>query len=250
VTTRALDQDRWILIGLLGLATLAWGWTIAGARGGEMADMPGMAATPAVLDLAAFLAGWVAMMAAMMFPAIVPVVRLYALAASRGRAAPVPVFVAGYLIVWSAAGFPAWLAWRALRDPLAAGATWVAWIAAVVLLAAAAYQWTPLKTACLRHCRSPIGFFAQHGRAIGTAQGALRAGVVHGAFCLGCCWAFMTVLVAFGTMHLAWMAALAALILVEKTMPHGEPIGRVAGAAFAVLAALLLLRPSLLMTLT
>jgi predicted metal-binding membrane protein len=210
--------------------------------------MPGMATIPAALDFAAFLAGWVAMMAAMMFPAIVPVVRLYALAASRGRAAPVPVFVAGYIIVWSAAGFPAWAAWRALRGPLAEGATWTAWIAAAALLAAAAYQLTPLKTVCLRHCRSPIGFFAHHGRGIGTAHGAFRAGAIHGAYCLGCCWALMAVLVAFGTMHLAWMAALAALILAEKILPHGEAVGRVAALVFAGLALWLLFRPETITT--
>src|SRR5688500_1750298 len=194
--TRVVDHDRWILIGLLGLAAIAWGWTIAGARGGGMADMPGMAATPAALDLATFLAGWVAMMTAMMFPAIVPVVRLYALAASRGRAAPVPVFVAGFLTVWSAAGLPAWGAWIALRSPRAESATWSACFAAASLRAAPAYQLTPLKSVSLRHCRSPIGFFAHPGRGIGTVSGAFRAGAIHGTYCLGCCWALMAVLIA------------------------------------------------------
>jgi predicted metal-binding membrane protein len=246
---RTSGSDRWIFVCLLGLAVLAWSWTIVSTRPGNM-DMGSMGSASHALDLAAFLAGWVAMMTAMMFPAIVPVVRLYALATARGRAAPVPVFIAGYLTVWSAAGLPAWAAWRALRGPLAEGATWAAWIASAALLAAAVYQLTPLKTVCLRHCRSPIGFFAHHGRGIGTARGAFRAGTIHGGYCLGCCWALMVVLVAFGTMHLAWMAALALLILVEKTFPHGEAVGRLAAAGFAALALWLLVQPHAITTLS
>ena len=249
-TQAAVSRDRRIFAGLLAIAILAWGWSIAAARGDAMTGMSGMRSAPAALDLAAFLVGWVAMMAAMMFPALVPVVRFFALAAGRGLAVPVSVFIAGYLAVWSSAGIPGWLASRELREPLTAGTTGGAWVAAATLLAAAAYQLTPLKTACLRHCRSPIGFFAHHGRAIGRPAGAFRLGLIHGAYCLGCCWAFMAVLVAFGTMHLAWMAVLAAIILLEKTMPGGNAIGRTAAAVFAMLAMWLLVHPSAITNLT
>lgn len=225
-----------------------------------MADDMAMGASPAmgmdmgggreVLTIGAFLVAWLAMMTAMMFPAITPVVRLYGRAAAAGRVAPLPFFVAGYLAVWTSIGLPAYAAWRALMDPIADGRPWAGRLAGVVLLAAAVWQLTPLKTVCLRHCRSPISFFLRFGAKVSRPSGALRMGATHGLFCLGCCWALMAVLVALGTMNLAWMAALALLILVEKNAPAGERVARLAAIAFVGIGVTLLVQPEILTTLT
>ena len=210
-----------------------------------MAGMGGEAMT-----LGAFVLAWLAMMTAMMFPAISPVVKLYGRAAAAGRVAPLPFFVTGYIAVWTAIGLPAYFAWRALMDPIAEARPWAGRVAGVVLLAAAVWQLTPLKSVCLRHCRSPMSFFLRFGANVARSLGALRMGVTHGLFCLGCCWALMAVLVALGTMNLAWMAALALLILLEKNAPAGERIASVAAVGFVALGVLLLVRPETLTTLT
>jgi predicted metal-binding membrane protein len=190
------------------------------------------------------------MMAAMMFPAISPVVKLYGRAAAAGRVAPLPFFVLGYLVVWTSVGLPAYLAWRELMAPIAEGRAWVARLAGLVLLSAAVWQLTPVKSACLRHCRSPLSFFMRFGTAVTRPWGALRMGGTHGLYCLGCCWALMAVLVALGTMNLGWMLALALLILLEKNAPAGQRIAQAAAAVFAAIGVLLILHPETITTLT
>ena len=202
------------------------------------------------MSIGAFVVAWAAMMAAMMLPAALPAVRLYARVAQGGRSVPVAWFVAGYLGLWTALGVPAFAAWRALEAPLADGQAWAARAAGLALVAAAAWQLTPLKTACLRHCRSPLGFFLAAGDRLGRPLGAIRMGVRHGTYCLGCCWALFAVLVALGTMQLPWMVALTALIVAEKRHRHGRRIASVGAGAFAVLGAALLFEPSVLVHLT
>jgi predicted metal-binding membrane protein len=177
-------------------------------------------------------------------------VRLYARAADRGQAVPTPLFVAGYLLVWSAMGIPAYLAWRALRTPLSAHREWVAYFAGSVLLVAGVYQASPLKDACLRHCRSPMSFFLRQGANLKKASGAIRAGASHGLICLGCCWAIMAVLIALGTMDLAWMVALSALIFIEKTTRIGRLAPVASTVAFVALGAALWVHPHLLSSIT
>lgn len=203
-----------------------------------------------VMSLGSFLVGWVAMMAAMMLPAVVPVVALYRRAVEAGRAAPLPVFLLGYLLVWSAPGVAVYYVWRELQTPLSDGVAWAGRVAAAALIAAAVWQLTPLKAACLRHCRSPLSFFMQHARGMSAPLRAFRLGATHGGFCLGCCWLLMVVLVALGTMNLWWMAALAGVIFVEKLAPHGEALTRVTAVAFALLGAYLLLDPTSIGSLT
>ena len=243
--------------GLLALAAAGWWWSASMAS-----DMTGSGSTPMdgmdgmaemghdALSLGAFLVAWLAMMTAMMFPAVSPVVKLYGRAAAQGRVAPLPYFVAGYIAVWTSIGLPAYFAWRALMDPIEEARPWAGRLAGVVLLVAAVWQLTPLKSVCLRHCRSPMSFFMRSGANVARPVGALHMGVSHGLFCLGCCWALMAILVAMGTMNLAWMAALAFLILVEKNAPWGERAATVAAAVFAVAGALLLARPETLTTFT
>lgn len=232
---------------LLAVAGLGWWWSALTVR--EMNDDMMMAGA-AAMSLAAFLVAWVAMVAAMMLPAVLPVVRLYNRAAARRTVAPVPFFLAGYVATWSAVGLPAFVAWRGLAGPLAESSATAGRIAGVVLVAAAVYQVSPLKSVCLRHCRSPLSFFMEHGTNMHRPTGALTAGARHGSYCLGCCWMLMTVLVAFGTMQLAWMAGLATLILVEKVTPIGERVAAVAGAAFLILGVVLLLDPTSVSRLT
>ncbi|HYF24688.1 MAG TPA: DUF2182 domain-containing protein [Baekduia sp.] len=256
-TLSAAGRDRSghgpvITVALLAVAATGWWWSARMADdmapAGEMpsSGMGGMGGMEmgSSLSLGAFVVAWVAMMAAMMLPAVLPVVRLYARAAERGRAAPVPFFVAGYLGVWSAAGLPAYLAWRALDEPLAAGEAWTGRVAAAALAAAAVWQLTPVKHACLRHCRSPLGFFLRARWALRGRLGALRAGATHGLLCMGCCWALFAVLVALGTMNLAWMAVVTVFVVLEKHAPGGRRIATAGGVACAGLAAVLLADPS------
>jgi predicted metal-binding membrane protein len=208
-----------LIAALFGLATLAW-WSTAERMGG-MDDGPGT-------ELGAvgwFLGVWIVMMAAMMFPSVSPTVALYARMARRGpRIAPF-VFASGYLATWTAAGLAAYgvfkLGDRLLGDELAwdgAGR----WLAGGTLLLAAAYELTPMKDVCLGKCRSPLGFLLSTWRS-GT-RGAFEMGARHGAWCVGCCWALMASLFALGAMSLAWMAFVAALIALEKTVPFGRAI--------------------------
>jgi len=239
---------------LLALASVGWWWSVRMAgdmhgSGGGMAPMDSMNGDE-VLSLGAFLVAWLAMMSAMMFPAISPVVRLYGRAAAAGRVAPLPAFVAGYIAVWTALGLPGYVGWRVLMDPIAEGRAWAGRLAGVVLVVAALWQVTPLKSVCLRHCRSPMSFFLRFGRSVTRPIGALRMGARHGLYCLGCCWALMAVLVAVGTMSVAWMAGLALLILLEKNAPHGERIAVAAALVFVALGAVVLVYPSTLTTLT
>ncbi len=248
---RRTGADLGTTVALLGVAGLGWFWSqrMAGDMSGAgdgMDGMTGMSSLREGMSLGGFVVAWVAMMAAMMLPAILPVVRLYTRAAERGRAAPTGYFVLGYLVVWAGLAGPAYLAWRALDQPLADGRPWVARLAAVTFLAAAAWQLTPLKSACLRHCRSPMGFFLRAGGSIRRPAGALRLGATHGAFCVGCCWAMFAVLVVLGTMNLAWMVAITALIVLEKHAPHGERIALGAGVLLGLTGVLLLADASFL----
>lgn len=218
---------------LLAVAGLAWWWSV---RTDDMA-----------MSFGAFLLAWVVMMAAMMLPAITPVVKLYARAAERGRAAPVPVFLAGYLVVWSALGLPVYFAWQALMDPLMMGEMWAGRLAGGVFVVAAVYQLSPLKDLCLRHCRSPMSLFLQAKGRLTRPFTALSLGAHHGLYCVGCCWALMACLVAVGTMNPLAMVAIAALIFLEKNLAHGLLVARTAAAALLFLGVWLLVSPSAVM---
>jgi predicted metal-binding membrane protein len=246
----ASRSDIWLPAALLILAGLGWWWSAvsAGDMGGDgmaMEPHPGMSMEPqAAMSFVAFLVAWVAMMAAMMFPAVLPVVRLYARAAANGHAAPVAVFVGGYIALWAVVGIPAFFAWSRLNEPLMQGSPWAGRVAGAVAVAAGLYQLTPLKSVCLRHCRSPLSFFLRHGKHLDRPTGAFVAGGRHGMFCVGCCWMLMALLVAFGAMQLAWMLVLAVLILLEKAAPFGERLAQVTGAALLVLGVALLVHPA------
>lgn len=214
---------------LLVLAGLAW-WSSA-VRMAGMDGGPG--APPGALGW--FLGVWVVMMAAMMLPSAAPTVALYARMVRRSeRTAPL-AFAAGYLLTWAAAGLLAYAVLELGRNLLGAELAWDGpgrWVAGATLLAAAAYQLTPYKDACLSRCRNPLGFLLGAWRE-GVA-GALAMGARHGAWCAGCCWALMASLFALGAMSLVWMAFIAALIAIEKTVPSRA----VTGATAAILLVL------------
>jgi predicted metal-binding membrane protein len=196
--------------------------------------MAGMTGTMG-LGLALFVPMWTLMMAAMMLPSVAPTASLYARTMQRGRAQRITGLVVGYLAVWAAVGVPAyglaWLAgWLTGKHPSAAHITAVAVFAACGL-----YQLSSLKDRCLAHCRSPLGLLLHYGSYRGRWRD-LRVGAHHGAYCLGCCWGLMVILIAVGVMNVVAMIGLAALVLVEKVWKRGPAVGRLAGAAALALA--------------
>jgi predicted metal-binding membrane protein len=239
----ALRPDRAILgAGVLGLAALAWVYVARmaspPAHVGMAMAMPGMSTAEPGLG---WLAGmWTVMMVAMMLPSATPTILLFAAVSRRRRlqgqpAVPVAVFTLGYLLVWTlyatAAAAAQWQLHRlALLSPAMASASPL--LGGGLLVAAGIYQWTPLKQACLSHCRSPLGFFSAEWRE--GVTGALAMGMRHGTYCVGCCWLLMTLLFVAGVMNLLWVAAIAAFVLVEKLVPWGRAMGRVAGVVLVV----------------
>jgi predicted metal-binding membrane protein len=171
--------------------------------------------TPRLLP---FLAAWALMMAAMMLPSAAPFILLYR---RNATALTVGLLTVGYLTVWTLAGIPAYLV--ALKLPIR--------LAPLVLAIAGIYQLTPFKYACLSKCRSPADFLIQR-----WGRNAFRLGFEHGLWCLGCCWALMLVLVLVGSMGMAWVVGLAALVAVEKLTKHGVAWSRVTGVAFLIFA--------------
>ncbi len=199
---------------LLALAGFGWWWTVDQMQGMDNGPWTGLGA------LGWFLAVWLVMMGAMMFPSVAPTIALYArMTKERSPVSPL-VFAAGYLVTWGAAGLVTFAAARAGGAAVGDVLAWDRagrWVAGATLLVAALYELTPLKDACLGRCRSPLGFLLGAWRT-GPA-GALRMGAVHGAWCVGCCWALMASLFALGIMSVAWMAFIAALIAFEKILP-------------------------------
>lgn len=197
-----------------------------------------------VPGLGTFLLMWVPMMAAMMLPSVEPVASLYARAVRTGRGRRLTAFAGGYLAAWAAVGLPVFgmvLGGGWLADHHPGGATA---LAAVVFAGAGVYQLTPLKQRCLSRCRSPLGQLLHYGSFRGPLRD-LRVGLHHAGWCVGCCWALMALMIAFGTMNLYAMAGLAIVVFVEKRWPVGVPVGRAVGFACLALAVAVVLAPQL-----
>jgi predicted metal-binding membrane protein len=219
---------------------------------GAMPDSPGTA-NPGMADmagpgwqlggLAAFVVAWAIMMAAMMLPAVTPMLLLYRTIAGKSMSTNTAfvstwILVSGYLLVWTVVGVGVYALTGlgvelAGRSGLAGHERWASIVLGAILVVAGLYQFTPLKHACLRQCQSPFGFIMGHWR--GGTIGALRMGIVHGLYCLGCCWALFAVLVAAGVMSLAWMLLLTLVVFAEKVLPMGRRTAYGVGAAFLVL---------------
>jgi predicted metal-binding membrane protein len=232
---------------LLLIAVAAWVSVVrSGLQGDDMMMTMPMPAT--VADGLGFVVSWGVMMTAMMLPSALPMISLYG-ATQRGparatRGVPVAVFTLVYLALWTASGIPVYFA-HTLLMTLAGSA--FAYAIAVILLAAGAFQLSPLKQMCLRACRSPFGFLLGHWRA--GRRGSLALGWSHAVYCLGCCWALMLVLVAAGAMGLRWVLLITAVVAAEKLLPGGEWFARAAGGALLLLGAAVALRPDLVMVL-
>lgn len=249
-------QDRVIAGIALGVVTLgAWAYLLARPSvmpGMAMAGMPAMT-TPMLhpwswVEIGGLVVMWTVMMIAMMTPSAAPMTLIFATVhrrrAAAGRpAVPTLVFVLGYVVVWTVYGIAAALAQGALHGaaflspamavtgPLAAGG---------LLIAAGVFQGTPLKRACLAACRSPLSFLMARWRE--GRWGAFTMGLRHGQYCLGCCWALMSLLFVAGVMNLLWVAAITVAVLLEKVAPRGDVVGRRAGLALVAAGVLLIVR--------
>ena len=252
VLEAVLRRDRIVVVAaLVGVIVVAWIWIVLGAGTGMSAvAMTQMAGTPdmdMMMERAVWTAAyaglifamWWAMMVAMMLPGAAPMVLLFA-RVNRSRKVqdrpyvPTGIFAAGYMVAWGGfSALAAGLQWGLEQlDFLSAMMTTTSyWLGGAILLAAGAWQLTPIKGVCLRHCRSPLSFLVHKWRP--GSVGAFRMGLEHGAYCLGCCWFLMGLLFFGGIMNLFWIAGLAAFILLEKTIPMGHWIGRVAGIGIA-----------------
>jgi predicted metal-binding membrane protein len=241
-----------VVIGLIVVSMLAWHSTIEQAH--SMSDMVmglGQIGGRAQGDMSAamFLTMWATMMVAMMLPTVAPFVLAH-LAVTRGNGRgifPTLVFIVGYLVVWTAIGvvpFVIYKAFAQLSDE-AAHTHWLPALAGVILFITGAYQFTGWKQYCLDQCQSPLAFIVTHDFSSGAVS-SLRAGVIHGAFCLGCCWALTSVLLVVGLMNLMWMAAIFVLFFVEKSWRHGLVLAKITGSLLMLLGATVVAWPALL----
>jgi len=237
---------------LVGLAGVAWWSTVRQAN--SMSDMvSGLgqvgARAPNDMTVPVFLGMWVAMMVAMMFPTIAPFVLAHRMVVKKrgGGEFPTVAFVGGYLAVWSLIGVVPLIAFLGFRDVSAeaADSRWLPTVAGVILVVAGGYQFTRWKAICLKHCRTPLSFLMTHDFG-GGATSAFKAGLNHGAFCLGCCWALMAVLVVVGLMNLVWMAAIAIVFLLEKNWKHGVALTKIVGAGLIGLGLAVIVSPGIL----
>jgi predicted metal-binding membrane protein len=228
VTVRRIQQSAL----LLGAALATWIVVVQRMRGmdaGPGTDLGG---------LGWYLGVWVTMMAAMMLPSVAPMVLLFdKVSGERARRnrpyVPTWIFTSTYFAVWTLYGLAAYAVYRGVRALDLEFLNWNRggpYVVGVLLTIAGAYELTPLKSVCLRHCRSPMHFVLGGWR--DGIVGAIRMGAEHGAYCVGCCWGLMLVLFALGVMSILWMTIVAALIFAQKLLPRGETLARVFAVAF------------------
>jgi predicted metal-binding membrane protein len=255
LSSSLLSRDRAIVLAsLAGITLLAWIYLakMAGdmAAMGAMMDMPDMADMPIPSPMEQFVlvaTMWAVMMVGMMLPGAAPMILLFTMVQRKQGAYPVSMsstFGAGYLLVWggfavAAAALQLLLAYAALLSSSLAFASPL--LAGGAFLVAALYEFSPLKDRCLAHCRSPLAFIIQHWRP--HFRGALRMGAVHGAYCVGCCWVMMLLLLAVGVMNLLWVAVLSALVLLQKVLPGGSLVRQATGAVMAAVGLALIFYP-------
>lgn len=236
--SRADPREVGLIAALLILAAASWIFTSVHMSGMDM----GPWTDPGPLGL--FVITWVVMLAAMMFPSVAPMVvaysRIHSHRRKTGRYAPpgsTAVFVAGYLITWTVFGVAAYSLYSAAASLFPRLFAWDQggrYLAAGVIIVAAAYQLTPAKNVALMKCRSPMDFILHRMR--NGYGGALRMGVEHGVWCVACCWALMVALFALGVMSVGWMAVVGAFIAGEKMLPWKVLANRLVAVALAVIA--------------
>lgn len=227
-------------VAILIATALAWILTLVWINGADMVAMPGTMG----MSVVSFTAMWGLMMAAMMLPSMAPFLRTYQATVVDHRGARLSALALGYLLVWTAVGLVAYVVADRFDQAAARSDTTASVVAAAVFGGVGLFQFTPLKYRCLSHCRSPVGHLMHYLGFRGRTRD-LRAGASHGLFCLGCCWALMVLMIAFGVMNVTAMVGLATVIAIEKLWRHGERFARVVGAACLVFAVLVLFEPGL-----
>jgi len=250
-----LRRDRLVVAGALGIITvLAWGYILWLVHAMPVTSVDGVglmaptmsAWSPTEFTFAAIM--WAVMMVGMMTPSVAPTILLYVTVGRQAALlgsplAPAGWFAAGYLLCWAlfalvAAAAQGALQQAALLTPMLSSASQI--FGGAVLVAVGALQWSPLKDACLGQCQTPLHFIQRHGGFRAEPLGSLQLGLLHGAYCVGCCWALMALLFVGGVMNVLWIAGLAILVLLEKTIP-GKVIPRIAGLALIGLGAWMLI---------
>ena len=255
----SIARQRNVVLAVLGVLAVA-GWIVFLNEATEPDDVMGMGSMDMASDAASgpdltmgrswplFFTMWVAMMAAMMFPAAAPMILMYS-RMQRREPGSATLFTASYLSLWFVFGAVAYLL-SALVEDAAGDAQWVAdnWgrVGGGLLVAAGIYQLTPLKDICLSHCRTPLSFVMSHWRA-GRA-GAVRMGLRHGVYCMGCCWLLFLILIPLGVMNVAAMVAVAAVVFAEKVLPRAHVVSVLAAVVLIAIGLAVLGRPSLLPT--
>ncbi len=246
-TLFGLSALAWLVAGQLSMPQMRHG-LLTGAASMRSMSSPEAGSMPMV---GLFLLTWVVMMVAMMFPSVSPVVVTFDRWVRRTRPSrwSTVLFVSGYLLVWTLSGLVIYAAAVYLAPLLPSGGGGLRWGGGLLVLAGG-YQLSPLKRVCLRHCRSPLAFVAQHATQLqrGGLSGG-RVGLIHGVYCLGCCWALMIVLALVGMMSLAWMAAVAAVIFLEKVLPRGSLVSRTVAVLLIAVGFGLMVAPHALLTL-
>jgi len=234
-----------LVVLLFALAGVGWWWTARQMRGMDTGPWSGLGA------VGWFLAVWVVMMAAMMFPSVAPTVALYSRMTRRRSLAWPLLFAAGYLVTWALAGVAAFAIGAIIGSTSGDVLAWDRagrWVAGATLVVAAAYELTPLKDVCLAKCHSPLGFLLGTWRDGPT--GALQMGAKNGAWCVGCCWALMASLFALGVMSITWMAVVAGLIAFEKLLPWRRAAAYGTAALLVTLGVMMFVAPSAIPGLT
>lgn len=235
-----LRRDRaFVISGIVCIATIAWAYMLYLDRGmgtsmGMEMAMPRTKGWEAV-DFVLMFVMWAVMMVAMMTPSATPMILTFSGITRRRHDQRNPIvatwaFVAGYLAVWTIFSAVATIAqWglhrAALLSPMMVSSNPL--LGGILLIGAGVFQFTPLKHACLSHCRSPIGFFMTEWRE--GSGGAFLMGFHHGIFCVGCCWLLMALLFVAGVMNLLWVATIAVYVLVEKIVPAGYRVSQAIG---------------------
>jgi predicted metal-binding membrane protein len=247
---RSPRRDRALLAAsLLGLAAIAGVaiWAVGTTPYGRYLQHDTPVGGTLLLQVGLFTVGWLVMIAAMMLPTSIPFVLTFAAIVSRRSrsALLVGLLISGYLLIWSAFGFGAWVADRGIH---AAVDSWP-WLAAhpqlimaTTLGVAGLWQFSPLRDRCLDECRSPLGFVMNRWRGTSPAREAILMGIAHGAFCVGCCWSLMLVMFGIGMTNLPAMFVLGGLTAIEKNMPWGRRLTRPVGVVL-VLAGVYALTP-------
>jgi predicted metal-binding membrane protein len=254
---QARRWEQGLLAALAGLSALAWlatgRWAMPGMRAGILTGhgSGGMDGGGAPMALGLFLLTWVVMMAAMMLPAAAPVVLAvdrWARRAGQSRLAATG-FIAGYLADWAVAGLGAYAVLAVLQHRYPSPGPAAVRAGGALLAVAGLWQLTPIKHACLRRCQSPLAFLAASTARLSRGRlGTVQAGIRHGAFCLGCCWSLMLVLLLLGMMNLAWMALVAAVVSAEKLLPSGRIVAVAAAGTLIASGAVLVAIPHILTT--